>query len=128
MKVKYEFDNGDVTEVEVSEEVGAVIIDSRRKEESLARKERRHCYSLDAIAYEGKEYGTEDYMEMFDDSDELNARVHKALSHLTEVQKRRLLMLASGMTVMDIARKENKDYSVIRESVMSAKKKFKKYF
>lgn len=49
MKVKYEFDNGEVTEVEVSEEIGAMIIDSRREEESGNRKERRHCYSLDAI-------------------------------------------------------------------------------
>ena len=119
MKVKYEFNNEDVTE-----EVDAVIIDSRRKEESLVRKERRHCYSLDAITYEGKEYGRETYMEMFNDSDELNARVNRALSHLTEIQRR----LASGMAVIDIARKENKEYSIIRESVMAAKKKFKKYF
>ena len=45
MKIKYTFANGEVSEVEVSEEIGAVIIDSRRKEENQARKERYHCYS-----------------------------------------------------------------------------------
>ena len=43
MKIKYESVTGEITEVEVSEEIGAVIIDSRRKEENLARKERYHC-------------------------------------------------------------------------------------
>lgn len=50
MNVKYEFDNDEVTEVEVSEEFGAMIIDPRRKEESGNRKEHRHCYSLDTTA------------------------------------------------------------------------------
>lgn len=50
MNVKYEFDNGEVTAVEVSEEFGAMIIDPRRKEESDNRKEHRHCYSLDTTA------------------------------------------------------------------------------
>lgn len=47
MKVKYKFNNGDVTEVEVSKEIGAMIIDSRREEESAERKHRRHCYSME---------------------------------------------------------------------------------
>ena len=54
MKITYQFANGDVSEVEVSEEVGTVIVDSRRKEDNLDRKERYHCYSYDAIDYEGE--------------------------------------------------------------------------
>lgn len=60
MKVSYEFANGTASEVEVSEEVGTMIIDSRTAEESADRKERRHCWSLDAAFYEGAEYGTDD--------------------------------------------------------------------
>lgn len=45
MKITYKFTTGEVTEVEVSDEIGAVIVESRRKEENLARKERYHCYS-----------------------------------------------------------------------------------
>ena len=35
MKIKYEFADGTVSEVEVEESVGAVIIESRRKEDNL---------------------------------------------------------------------------------------------
>ena len=67
MLIKYESVTGEVTEVEVSEEIGAVIIDSRRKEENLARKERYHCYSLEAIDYEGKEYASQSITDDFID-------------------------------------------------------------
>lgn len=129
MNIKYEFDNGEITEVEVSKEIGAVVIDSRRDEESGNRKERRHCYSLDAITYESKEYGTPDFTEkMFDGSRERNARVREAFSHLSETQKRRLLMLAGGLSIRKIAEREGKDYSTVRESIEAAKKKFLKFY
>ncbi len=129
MKVKYEFDNGEITEVEVSEEIGAMIIDSRREEESGNRKERRHCYSLDAIVYEGAEYGTPDFTEeMFDDRKERDARVREAFSHLSSVQQRRLLMLAGGMSVREIARREGKNFRTVYDSIEAAKKKFLKFF
>lgn len=129
MKLRYEYDNGEVTEVEVSEEIGAMIIDSRRKEESGNRKERRHCYSLDAITYEGIEYGTPDFTEeMFDDREERGARVREAFSHLSSVQQRRLLMLAGGLSIREIAKREGKNYRSVYESIEAARKKFLKFF
>lgn len=99
MKIKYEFATGDATEVEVSEEIGAMVIDSRREEESADRKERRHCYSLDAIDYEGLEYSTPDFTEaMFSGDDERDERIRRAFSHLTQTQQRRILMLAGGLS------------------------------
>ena len=53
MKIKYEFADGTVSEVEVEEAIGAVIIEDRRLEDNLSRKERYHCYSLDAAQFEG---------------------------------------------------------------------------
>ncbi len=129
MRVSYKFNDGTTTEVEVSEDIGAVIIDSRREEDSADRKHRRHNYSLDAITYEGKEYGTEDFSEeLFDDTEEQNAKVREAFSHLTEVQQKRLMMLAGGLSVREIARREGKDFKTVHESIESAKKKFKKFF
>ena len=129
MKIKYEFDNGEITEVEVSEEIGAVIINSRREEESAERKHRRHCYSLDAIEYEGKEYGVSDFTEeMFDDSKEQNVHVRKAFSRLSEVQQRRLLMLAGGMSMHEIAKKEGVNYRAVFDSIQAARQKFLKFF
>ena len=56
MKIKYEFADGTVSEVEVEESVGAVIVESRRKEDNLSRKERYHCYSLDSAQFAGMDF------------------------------------------------------------------------
>ena len=45
MKIKYAFLDGTVTEVEVSDEIGAVIIDSRKAEHAQDERHRYHCYS-----------------------------------------------------------------------------------
>ena len=56
MKINYHFNNGENSEVEVSEELGAVILESRRKEENLARKERYHCVSMENSEFEGVDF------------------------------------------------------------------------
>lgn len=129
MKISYAFVNGESAEVEVSESIGAVIVDSRKREESDNRRERRYNYSLDAITYEGDEYGGNNFAEeMFDDRHERDARVRDAFSHLSEVQKRRLIMLAAGLSVREIARQEGKNFKSVYESIEAAKKKFLKHF
>lgn len=45
MKIKYAFLDGTVTEVEVSDEIGAVIIDSRKAEHAQDERHRYHCYT-----------------------------------------------------------------------------------
>lgn len=64
MKIKYEFADGTVSEVEVEESIGIVIIEDRRLEDNLTRKECYHCHSLDAAEFEGSDYGTEETLEM----------------------------------------------------------------
>ena len=54
MKINYTFANGETSDVEVNEEIGNLILDSRREESNQDRKERYHCYSLDAAEYEGR--------------------------------------------------------------------------
>ena len=57
MKIKYAFLDGATTEVEVSEEIGTVIIDSRKAEHAQDERQRYHCpYSYDAIDDEGEEW------------------------------------------------------------------------
>ena len=74
MKIKYAFLDGTVTEVEVSDEIGAVIIDSRKAEHAQDERHRYHCYSYDAIDYEGEE-GARDEYAVEDDSAEQTARI-----------------------------------------------------
>lgn len=128
MKITYQFANGDVSEVEVSEEVGTVIVDSRRKEDNLDRKERYHCYSYDAIDYEGEEFADPDTPASLLERDELAGRVHSAMSHLTEIQVRRITLLAEGHSIREIARMEGIDHKVVAESIEGARKKFLKFF
>lgn len=128
MKIKYEFLEGKPVEVEVSEEIGTVIVDSRREEENLARKERYHCWSLDGIDYEGEEYGKWDYYECMDESIDENARIREAFSKLTPTQQRRMWMVAQGMSIREIARREEADFKSVRESIEAARKKFKKFY
>ena len=126
MKIRYTFVNGEASEIEVSEEIGTVIMDSRRSEESANKKESRHCFSLDAITYEGAEYGeTVDSTYMDSDTEK---RIEEALSHLSAIQKQRLLMLADGLSLHEIARREGKAYYTIYESIEAAKKRFLKNF
>lgn len=128
MKINWNFATGEVSEVEVSEGIGAVIFESRRVEDNLDRNERYHCYSYDAVDFEGKEYGSIDYYECLDSTIEENTRIHNAFGKLTKIQQRRLLMLAKGLSIREIARLENADFKSIYESIKAARKKFHKNF
>ena len=66
MKIKYKFVDGTVAEVVVDESIGTVIAESRRLEGNLARKDSYHCYSLEAIQYEGAEYSDGETPETLD--------------------------------------------------------------
>ena len=126
MKITYQFADGSKSEVEVSDDLGTVIMDSRREESNLDRKERYHCWSMDAAEYEGEEYGIPDFTDdLIDDTDE---KVREAFSHLSETQRRRMLMLSEGMSIREIARSEGKDFSSVRESIEAARKKFLKNY
>ena len=128
MKINYTFANGEVSEVEVSEEIGTVILDSRREESNLDRKERYHCYSLDAAEFEGLEMADGSTPESALLLQLENQHIAEAFERLSEVQKRRMLMLAQGLSLREIARREGKDIKTIRESIEGARKKFLKYF
>ena len=128
MKIKYEFADGTVSEVEVEESIGEVIIEDRRLEDNLSRKERYHCYSLDAAQFEGAEYSDRETPETKMEREMDTERIAQALDGLSEVQRRRILMLAGGMSVNEIARKEGVHHSVVSETISAARKKFKKFF
>lgn len=130
MIITYKFVTGESTKVEVSEELGALIKASRIEENSADRRCRRHCFSMDDAVYEGLEYSTkDDFTEaLLDDAHERSQEVKAAFSHLSEIQQKRLLLLASGLSIREIARNEGKNYRTVYESIEAAKKKFLKYF
>ena len=128
MTINYHFNKGENSEVEVSEEIGAVILESRKKEENMERNRRRRCYSLNCMDFEGEDFADERtpesiFMEQID-----NEHILETLDKLSETQKRRLLMLASGMSLHDIARAEGTSFYAIHVSIEAARKKFIKNY
>lgn len=97
VKIKYEFADGTVSEVE--ESIGAVIIEGRRLEDNLSRRERYHCYSLDAGQFEGMEYADGVTPESVLMSEEANGELQEALGSLTEIQRERVRRLADGLSI-----------------------------
>lgn len=128
MKINYTFANGETSDVEVNEEIGNLILDSRREECNQDRKERYHCYSLDAAVYEGRDYADGETPESALFLQLENQRIKEAFGRLSEVQRRRLLMAAEGLSLREIARREGKDIKTIRESIEGARRKFLKFF
>lgn len=130
MKIKYEFVNGDVSEVDVNDEIGTVISDLQRKEENLKRNNRRHCYSLDALKYGDKDIyvpSTDTTPEILEMQKEESRELYAAFSKLSKIQQRRLLMLASGLSIREISRKEDVHHSSVAASIEAARRKLKKF-
>lgn len=128
MKIKYKFVTGEVTEVEVSDEIGTVILDSRREEHADNERHRYHtAFSLDDMTYEDKDYfSAADNPEKAFMEKEFAKKRKAMLSQLTPVQRRRFEMFEGGMSIADIARAENAAFNSVKESVASAQKKLKK--
>ena len=128
MKIKYVFADGSVSEVEVDEEVGEFILQSRRKEDADDHKQHYHCpYSIDALLYEGDEYGECDAYPS-DTDEEYEKQVAVAFAHLSKTQQRRMKLYAAGMSLREIAVLENTSFQSIDESIKAARKKFLKFF
>lgn len=128
VKIRYEFADGTVSEVEVEESIGAVIVEDRRLEDNLFRKERYHCYSLDAAQFEGAEYSDGATPESVLMSEESIGELQEALGSLTEVQKERIRRLADGLSINEIARQEGVAPNAVMKSIKSVREKLKKFF
>lgn len=127
MKIKYEFADGTMSEVEVEDFIGAVIIEDRHLEDNLSRKERYHCYSLDAAQFEGVEYSGGETPESIFLSDEYSVELQETLGSLTDVQKERVSRLADGLSINEIARREGVAPNAVMKSVKGVREKLKKF-
>jgi DNA-directed RNA polymerase specialized sigma24 family protein len=120
MKIKYEFVNGEHSEIEVSEDFGRYILDSRRAEESNDRRYRMYNLSLGTIDYEGDEYAYED------DHSLLFSSVYTVMEKvLTRTEYRRMTLLIEGLNLTEIAMKENVSVEAVRLSISTAQKKIR---
>ena len=125
MKIRYQFVNGDVSEIEVDDTLGEVLLDLDRQEYNNNRKETRRHYSLESRIYEGEDYGSEDEnLSRFADLESIRS----AMLELTSRQ--RICVYAyffDRKKYTEIARELGIHESTVRESVRSALKKLEKY-
>lgn len=133
MKIVYKFVTGEINVVEVSEEVGEVILSSRRQEHADNERHRYHSqvkleladYYFGEFAYEVSAE-EELFIRMYED--ERRRRFYDAFEQLTPVQKRRVRMRAKGLTYKKISEIEGCDVRAVFDSVQQARKIFKKLF
>ena len=121
MKIEYKFNNGEHSEVEVSEELGAIILDMQREEENNGRRYRRHNYSLEREMEDGFSHDVyeEDYSALSWDMEEIE-------SVLTETEQRRFRMLAAEYSIQEIATAEGTSKGAMYCSIQRIRKKVSK--
>ena len=128
MKIKYTFADGTVSEVDVTEDVGNVIVDLDRQDYNSDHRQRRHNCSLEAYDSYGNliasdENIEEDYIE----NEEILA-LRRAMDNLSPRQKYLIdQVYFKGKSVAEVAREEGLERTSIRDAVERALKKIKKF-
>ena len=132
MKVTYRNTDTKTIELELDDQIATALTESYRKEDNLARKHRYHNYSFEAATYQGLEVADDETPESIlleaEEETESNAHVAQALSLLTDVQRKRFLLLMEGMSVSEIARSEGTNQKTVYASIELARKKLRKLY
>ena len=128
MKIWYEFTNGEVSEIEVDEALGGLLVEFDRQEYNNDHKETRRHTSLDGMEYEGALFAAPDDLAAEVLRREGAARLLRAMEVLTPSQRelvRRVYFENEKIT--DIARAEGITKQSIHERLRRALKKIKKF-
>lgn len=127
MKIKYAFANGDVTEIEVSEEIGAVVLDLNRQEYNTNHREtRRHC-SLEALDLDGNLLPSKDNVETEFIRKENSEKLRDAIRQLNPRQQKLIKAIYfEGQKVTDLALEEGVHWTAITHAVERVLKKLEK--
>ena len=127
LKVRYEFVNGEISEIEVDDNLGELLVDFDRQEYNNDHKETRRHTSLDGMEYEGEAFlspaDTEEQVLKREDM----ARLLRAMEALTPAQRelvRRVYF--ENESIAAVARSEGVHESSIRERLRWIYKKLKK--
>ena len=127
MKIRYEFVNGEISEIEVDDSLGELLVDFDRQEYNNDHKETRRHVSLDGMEYEGELFISEaDTANEVERREEM-ARLFRAMEALTPSQRELVLKVYfEKMRISDIARAEGVSKQSVHERVGRALKRLKK--
>ena len=87
MKITYEFVTGEVSEVEVDEHLGGMLLDLDRQQYNNDHKETRRHVSLDGMDYEGELFVSAEDTEGEAERREDMARLYSAMEILSPSQR-----------------------------------------
>lgn len=127
MKIRYEFVNGEVSEIEVDESLGELLIDFDRQQYNNDHKETRRHISLDGMDYEGELFASAEDTERELLRREDTARLTEAMKALSPSQRELVLKVYfNGRSLVSIAAEEGVDKSAISHRLERIHKKLKK--
>lgn len=128
MIIKYRFEDGSVSEVEVDEKLGLTISAMERETENYERKCR--YWNVMRIDYEGAAVADYDTPDLYVERKEEQRNVDEFFKLLTPTQRRRLLIRYDdpSISLREIARMEGVDIKTIRECFEGIQKKYLKFF
>ena len=129
MKIRYEFVNGEVSEIEVDEGLGELLVDFDREQYNNDHKETRRHVSLDGMDYEGELFASAEDTEGELLRREDTARLMEAMEALSPSQRelvlkvyfngRSLVCIAAeeGVSHVAIVRRLNRIYEKLRKKL-----------
>ncbi len=127
MKITYEFVTGEVSEVEMDERLGGMLLDLDRQQENNDQKETRRHFSLNGMDYEGELFASAEDTEGEAVRREDMARLYSAMEALSPSQRELVeKVYFEERKITDIAAEEGVDKSAISHRLERIHKKLKK--
>ena len=128
MKITYEFVTGEVSEVEVDERLGGMLLDLDRQQENNDQKETRRHVSLDGMDYEGELFASAEDTERAVEHREDMARLYSAMEALSPSQRELVKKVYfEERKIMDIAAEEGVSEAAIRNRLKKIYSRLKKF-
>ena len=107
VKVRYEFITGEVSEIEVDQDFGSLLVDFERQEYNNDHKETRRHVSLNGMDYEGEIFASGADTESEAESREDISRLYCAMESLSPAQRELVVkVFFEKVRVADIACEE----------------------
>jgi RNA polymerase sigma-70 factor (ECF subfamily) len=118
---------GEVSEVEVDERLGGMLLDLDRQQYNNDQKETRRHFSLDGMDYEGEQFASAEDTEREAVRREDMARLYSAMEVLSPSQRELVeKVYFEERKITDIAREEGVSKQSVHERVQRALKKLEK--
>lgn len=128
MKITYEFVTGEISEVEVDERLGGMLLDLDRQQYNNDQKETRRHFSLNGLDYEGDLFASAEDTEREAEHREDMARLYSAMEALFPSQRELMKKVYfEERKIMDIAAEEGVSEAAIRNRLKKIYSRLKKF-